>query len=277
MAFTLSEIQADLEGVPGTSFNGAAPEAREGWIQFVLGLEAEPKAKHDLRWYTALARLMSEAVSSVHPSDFSDEIIRDVLKSAFVAGDTPFTAEENPASWKAVKVSPAMTVYALRAQAKCCSVTKPGETGTDGTALGSTDGLAEAMRDFVKCQSDQAKSSKKGLSFDRTERAKEIGLEFFPRDALPNEELLIKWEAAGRVAADKGRFFVGSPDGDDLQLSHRPAWSRTPVIEAMPSEGSWEDRLKASFEVRKARAAEEKVSVHGFATFIGHLYSWGMN
>ena len=49
------------------------------------------------------------------------------------------------------------------------------------------------MRDFVKSQGDQAKTKKKGLSFDRAERAKEIGLEFSPEDALPNEELLIKW------------------------------------------------------------------------------------
>eukprot|EP00959_Pyramimonas_sp_CCMP1952_P042955 898891-Pyramimonas_sp.AAC.1 len=61
MSFSREEIQADLEGMPGSAFNSASAEQREKWVQFVLSLEAEPKARHDLRWYTAVARMMSEA------------------------------------------------------------------------------------------------------------------------------------------------------------------------------------------------------------------------
>eukprot|EP00959_Pyramimonas_sp_CCMP1952_P343688 7199371-Pyramimonas_sp.AAC.1 len=57
---------------------------------------------------------MSEAVSSVHPSDFADEVIRDLLKSSIKVNDTPFTGEGNHSGWQAVKVTPAMLVYALR-------------------------------------------------------------------------------------------------------------------------------------------------------------------
>ncbi|CAK0796960.1 unnamed protein product [Prorocentrum cordatum] len=202
--------------------------------------------------------MMSEAVSSVYPGDYADEVIRDLLKSAITVNDTPFTGEGNHSSWQAVKMTPATPVHALRVHDKCCKETKPSLEAAGGTASSAAEGFTKAMNEFVKSQSE------------------EIGLAFFPKDALPNVDQLIKWEAAGKVAAENGRPFLGSTDGGDLQVPHRPAWSRTPVIEAMPAEGSWEDRLKASFEVRKARAAEEKTTFHGFATFIGHLYSWDM-
>eukprot|EP00959_Pyramimonas_sp_CCMP1952_P316795 6630951-Pyramimonas_sp.AAC.1 len=73
------------------------------------------------------------------------------------------------------------------------------------------------MNEFVKSQSEARAPGKKSLSYDRATRAQEIGLAFFPKDALPNEDQLIKWEAAGKVAAENGRPFVGSTDGDDLQ------------------------------------------------------------
>ena len=117
-----------------------------------------------------IARLMSEAVSSVHKEDFADEIIRDHLKSSITHGDTPFNAERNPESWKTVKVTAAMIVYALRVQTKCCTLTKASPEATGDIAPSVANGLAEAMRDFVKCQGDQTKTSKKGLSFDRAKR-----------------------------------------------------------------------------------------------------------
>jgi hypothetical protein len=114
------------------------------------------------------------------------------------------------------------------------------------------------------------------LSFNCAKRIEDVGLSEFPPEALPSEDLLAKWEAAGKIAAEKGRIYVGSADADDLMALHRPAWARSPAIDLMPSGGSWDDRLKAALDMKKARSLEERVHYQGFATFLGHVFSWGL-
>eukprot|EP00959_Pyramimonas_sp_CCMP1952_P204377 4274155-Pyramimonas_sp.AAC.1 len=85
------------------------------------------------------------------------------------------------------------------------------------------------MEKFVNAQTAAVTPpAKLGLSFDLAKRLAKVGLENFPRDGLPSEENLAKFEQAGKIAASKGRRYVGSADGECLQTHHRPEWSRTP-------------------------------------------------
>ena len=104
----------------------------------------------------------------------------------------------------------------------------------------------------------------------------EVGLATFPKEALPSDDLLAKWEVAGSVAARSGRIYVGGADGDDFQLLHRPSWTRSPTIDAVGGDGSWEERMKAAFDMRKVRSFEDKVQYVGYATFLGHVFAWGL-
>ena len=193
MSFSLEEIQADLEGMPGSAFNGASTEQREAWIQFVLSLESEPKAKHDLRWYTAVARMMSEIVSSVHPGDFADEVIRDTLKSSITVNDTPFTGEGNHLSWQAVKVTPAMLVYALRVHDKCCKDTKPSQEAAGSAASSAAEGFTKAMNEFVKCQGEAKTPG--APSALRTSASRSFPRTLFPtKISSSNGKLPARWQ-----------------------------------------------------------------------------------
>ncbi|CAK0901962.1 unnamed protein product, partial [Prorocentrum cordatum] len=70
-------------------------------------------------------------------------------------------------------------------------------------------------------------------------------------------EVLAKFEASGNIAHDKGRRWVGSAEGEDLREHRRPQWSRTPVVDAIIGDGSYE------------------IDYISFATFMGHLNEWG--
>jgi hypothetical protein len=219
-------------------------------------------------------------VGSTHPSDYSDVVIRGMITQGIKPNDFPFGAEDYPEAWKLLKFSPAQLVYALRVQGKC--VAQAGTAGSSGAgpsssdvapAATASDAFAEVMRDFVKQAGSQPK---KGLSFSLADRIREVGLHEFPPEAWPSEELAGTWEAAGRAAADRDRHFVGSADGDDLQAAHRPQWSRTPEIDVVAAGGTWEDRMRASLEMRRARTLEDRVHYVGFATFLGHVMTWGL-
>ncbi|CAK0804034.1 unnamed protein product [Prorocentrum cordatum] len=280
VSFTDAEIAADLEGLPDAAFAGATSSERLNWVRFVLEVDEAPRAKHGLRFYSSVAGVLADLVGSIHPSDYSDVVIRGMITEGLKPGDFPFSGEAFPESWKSLKFTPAQIVYALRVQGKCVAqVSTPG-SGSSGScgalataAPSSNDALAEAMRDFVKQASTQPK---KGLSFSLADRIREVGLQDFPSEALPSEELAAKWEAAGRAAADRGRAYVGGADGDDLQAAHRPQWSRTPEIDVVAPGGSWEDRMRASLEMRRARTQEDRVHFVGFATFLGHVMTWGL-
>ena len=84
--FTVEEIRADLEGLPVKAFNKAEPDVRVQWMETVLGVEPQARAKHDLRFYTAVGRLLADVVCSTQPEDYADEYVREVIKANFKAG-----------------------------------------------------------------------------------------------------------------------------------------------------------------------------------------------
>ena len=96
-------------------------------------------------------------------------------------------------------------------------------------------------------------------------RLQEVGLNNFPSELLPTEEVLIKFESLSKSARDKGRKFVGSSEGEDLQLHFRPTWTRTPSIDVLVGDGTLEDRIKGALAARKARAEKERVDFAGYA------------
>lgn len=63
------------------------------------------------------------------------------------------------------------------------------------------------------------------------ERIADVGLEAFPSEALPTEEAMLRFERLARAAAVKGRLYVGSAEGEDLQAHFRPSWCRAPDLD----------------------------------------------
>jgi hypothetical protein len=80
------------------------------------------------------------------------------------------------------------------------------------------------------------------VNFKLQDRKLELGLQKFSADTPPSEEVLAKFEAATKVAHDKGRTWIGSAEGEDLRDHRRPAWSRTPAIDIVVGDGSYEER-----------------------------------
>eukprot|EP00959_Pyramimonas_sp_CCMP1952_P470702 9497131-Pyramimonas_sp.AAC.1 len=79
----------------------------------------------------------------------------------------------------------------------------------------------------------------------------------FPSEGFPSEENMAMFEAAGRVARDKGRLYVGSADGEDLQKNFRPAWSKVPRVDVPVGDGTVGERHRQMSELKRARAAAE--------------------
>ena len=75
------------------------------------------------------------------------------------------------------------------------------------------------------------------------ERVAEKGLGDFPPEGIPTEEAMHRFEARrlpslphdrggaallqglAKTARDRGRPWIGSPDGEDLQINFKPPWS----------------------------------------------------
>jgi len=212
---------------------------------------------------------MAEVVQGVQTEDFADEFIRDSLRTGLTSGDKPFQDE----GWKDFVLTPAMIALALRVQKRCQTI----ETKNQPAAGGTVSSLEQAVEKFVTAQTAATTPpAKQGLSFDLAKRIAKVGLGSFPQESLPSEENLAKFEQAGKIAASKGRRYVGSADGECLQTHHRPEWSRTPVVHVAPDKGSLEDKLKAVFDEKKARENEHKIDYMGYATFMGHIFQWGI-
>ncbi|CAK0859107.1 unnamed protein product [Prorocentrum cordatum] len=113
------------------------------------------------------------------------------------------------------------------------------------------------------------------LSFKLADRVAELGLQNFPEDGLPSEENLAVFEAAGRVAKEKGRFFVGSAEGEDLQKHFRRSWSKLPRVDVPVGDGSFPERHRQMAEFKKAKGACE-LDYPSYACFQSHLLDWGM-
>ncbi|CAK0835837.1 unnamed protein product [Prorocentrum cordatum] len=136
-------------------------------------------------------------------------------------------------------------------------------------------GMAEAVKQFAELQSQALQKGKpKGLSFKLQDRKLELGMQHFAKDALPSEEVLAKFEAAGKIAHDTGRPWVGAAEGEDLRDHHRPTWSLTPIIDAVVGDGSYEERVKQRAAAKRNMAWMDKVDYAGFAMFMGHLHEW---
>ena len=281
MAFTPEEISADLAGLPPQAFAVDDSAAREAFAAFVCAVDENAKAKHDVRFYTATARAMAEVVQGVNTDDFADEMIRDILRAGMQPNSKPFQ-ESGPDGWKPIVLTPAMLTLAMRAQRKCQAMHQQHVHGPGPSAPGAPpedfSKVAGALKQFAEAQTAALqKNQPKGLSFVLQERIKELGLEGFPKDAMPSEEVLARFEASGKFARDRGRPWVGSAEGEGLQEHHRPRWSRAPVVDTVVgSEGSFEDRVKQVLDAKKTRSWTEKIDYPGFACFLGHLMEWGM-
>eukprot|EP00959_Pyramimonas_sp_CCMP1952_P111037 2322961-Pyramimonas_sp.AAC.1 len=205
-------------------------------------------------------------MSSLSPIDFGEPCMN-FIGTVVRPGEKPYTDESESATFKAWVVQPAQVAFAHRVHRKCTAVVPVAPTPQ------ST--LAGTMKEYLEAQAATQKLSAKALSFKLAERVRELGLADFPKDALPSEETLAIFEAAGRVAREKGRLYVGSADGEDLQKNFRPAWSRVPRVDVPAGEGSLPERQRQMAEFKRARAASE-LDWPGCATFHAHVMDWGV-
>ena len=279
MAFASEEITAFVESLPPTAFQGAHKLAVTEWANFVLSVDENPKSKHDLFWYLSIGRRLAELFGSTSPLDFSDAVVRDMIVSTVKPFELPYDIEGEKEPFKSWKVLPAQVTFALRIQGKCAKDTAAasGSAG-GGVQQGDVAAVAGAIKQLADAQANIGQKSKpKGLSFNKQDRIVELGLQALAADAIPSEEILAKFEAAGKIANEKGRMWIGSTEGEDLQEHHRPNWSRTPIVEAvLSSDAPLEDRVKQALDVKRKRTWEEKISYPGYATFVGHLLEWGV-
>ncbi|CAK0877036.1 unnamed protein product [Prorocentrum cordatum] len=247
---------------PSGAFNKASADQIHDWVDFALNDEPNAAEKHDLLYYVSVARLLAETIGSTSLSDFEGPHVREMIKAAIVVNDLPCAAEQDPA-WKAWKVSPAQVVFALKVQTKRAQAAPPARSAPEAGA-GSSDvaGMAEAVKQLAELQTQALQKGKpKGLSFKLQDKIV--------------EEILAKFEAGAKIANDKGRAWIGSAEGEDLRDHHRPAWSRTPLVDAGAGDGSHEDRARQSAAAKRGSAWIDKIDYVSFATFMGHLHEWG--
>jgi len=273
--FSNQEIRAVVDTVPVGKFAGADTEDCIAWVQYVASIDA-PKAKHPVMFYATVARAMAESLGSVHSTDYADEHMRGMTTAALVKGDQPFLADDELDEWKDVKLLPVHIIAALKVVGKAQKDMEHCTSSAVADAAPAT--LTSAIESYVKSQQAALDKDKKEcmLAFDLAQRIQEVGLGELPREALPSEESMIKLQKAGKAAHDKGRKYIGSVDGEDLQVHFRPAWSRTPQLDVLVGDGSLEDKLKGALEARKSRNLQNRVDFPGFATFLGHLLDWGL-
>ena len=118
------------------------------------------------------------------------------------------------------------------------------------------DALAQVMQQYVQTQqAELEKGRKKGtLSYDLQTRVKEVGLSGLPD--LPSEDAMIRLESASKAAHAQGRQYVGSAEGEDLQVNFRPSWTRTPKLDVLVGNGSLEDKIRDALDARKQRSQQ---------------------
>ena len=100
------------------------------------------------------------------------------------------------------------------------------------------------------------KGRKKGtLSYDLQTRVKEVGFSGLPD--LPSEDAMIRLESASKAAQAQGRQYVGSAEGEDLQVNFRPPWTRTPKLDVLVGSGSLENKIRDALDARKQRSQQD--------------------
>ena len=105
-------------------------------------------------------------------------------------------------------------------------------------------------------------------------RVKEVGLTGLPD--LPSEDAMIRLESASKAAQAQGRQYVGSAEGEDLQVNFRPSWTRTPKLDVLVGNGSLEDKIRDALDARKQRSQQDRVDYLSYANFQGHVLDWGV-
>ncbi|CAK0873066.1 unnamed protein product [Prorocentrum cordatum] len=220
---------------------------------------------------------MSEQMGSAAPSDFADPQMRTFIIEGIRANTTPFQDDPEGSEWKDVRLTPAHITAALKVQARAARSQSNGPAGSVEPGTGtSPEHLAKAIEALAKATQERDQPKKEHLSFNLKQRLDELGLGNLPKDMMPSEEAMIRLEKASKVARDQGRLYIGSAEGEDLQVSFRPPWSRTPKIDVTVGDGSFEEKLRSAVEAKKTRSLEDRTTFVGFATFYGHILDWGV-
>ncbi|CAK0880423.1 unnamed protein product [Prorocentrum cordatum] len=193
------------------------------------------------------------------------------------ANTPPFQDDPEGSEWKDVRLTPAHITAALKVQARAAGSQSNGPAGSVEPGTGtSPEHLAKAIEALAKATQERDQPKKEYLSFNLKQRLDELGLGSLPKDMMPSEEAMIRLEKASEVARDQGRLYIGSAEGEDLQVSFRPPWSRTPKIDVTVGDGSFEEKLRSAVEAKKTRSLEDRTTFVGFATFYGHILDWGV-
>ena len=272
MSFSDEEVLNALEGIPGDGFLVESAEARTKWLHFVASVDPDPKSLHDVMFYATVARTLAEIMGSAQPADYAEPHMRSLIVDGIKVGAAPFDKPSEDVVWRSVKIQPAHVTLALRVQAKAVEQYAP----PSSSAIPGGDALAQVMQQYVQTQqAELEKGRKKGtLSYDLQTRVKEVGLSGLPD--LPSEDAMIRLESASKAAHAQGRQYVGSAEGEDLQVNFRPPWTRTPKLDVLVGNGSLEDKIRDALDARKQRSQQDRVDYLSYANFQGHVLDWGV-
>ena len=87
---------------------------------------------------------------------------------------------------------------------------------------------------------------------------------------------MIRLKSASEAAHAQGRQYVGSAEGEDLQVNFGPSWTRTPTIDVLVGDGSLEEKIRGALDARKQRSQQDRVDYLSYANFQGHVLDWGV-
>ena len=270
----LEDAKLLVAALPSGAFGGTSA-VQESWLQFV-GSVHEPQT-HPVAFYVVVARALAQQMGSMSPQDYAEEHMRSMILDAIKPGSQPFVADAE-GQHKEVRLTPAHVSCALLVQARA---RRHADTSPSASSLGIPGAhadLSAVMAQYVRAQQEVLeKDRKKGvLPYSLSTRLQDLGLTNLPEEAKPSEEALLRVEALARVARNEGRKWIGSAEGEDLQVNFRPSWTRTPALEAFVGSGSIDEKAREFGAAKKSRALHDRVDFMSFANFMGHLLDWGL-
>ncbi|CAK0864260.1 unnamed protein product, partial [Prorocentrum cordatum] len=236
-------VEAFVGDLPQGALCGAEVAAQVKWCEFLLSVDESPKAHHDLFWHFSVWRLLAEKLGTLSQLDIGDSCMREIIGTTVRHGEKPYTLEAETSVFQAWVVQLAQVAFAYRVQCKCATVVPQAPT-PESTPAGT-------MNAYLEAQAASHKRSVKALSFNLAARLTELGMD-----------------------REKGRLYVGSADGEDLQKNFRPAWSRIPRIDVPVGDGPMPDRQRQMAELKRVRATSE-LDYPGYAIFHAHM-DWGL-
>ena len=108
----------------------------------------------------------------------------------------------------------------------------------------------------------------------RVIKKKKVGLSGLPD--LPSEGLMIRLKSASEAAHAQGRQYVGSAEGEDIQVNFGPSWTRTPKLSVLMNNGT----LRRKGKKKKKRDAldvqggqQDRVDYLSYANFQDHDFT----